>query len=136
MPRAHFSASNQHFRQKHAHRVDAVLEPVQRGELQVLDSEALEHLEPALAGAELLGLRVVRHDVPGIDERPRRKLAHVVPEIDAGGLVVIDDPDLAADHLRKPDGGGVAPQGQTWPSRLLLCTQKQHCRWQCRYGHY
>jgi hypothetical protein len=33
---------------------------VQRGELQVLESEALEHLEPALAGAELLGLRVVR----------------------------------------------------------------------------
>jgi hypothetical protein len=28
----------------------------------------------------------VRHDVPGIDVRPRRKLAHVVPEIDAGGL--------------------------------------------------
>jgi hypothetical protein len=71
------------FRQKHAHRVDAVLDPVQRGELQVLEAEALEHLEPALAGAELLGLRVVRHDVPGIDVRPRGKLAHVVAEIDA-----------------------------------------------------
>jgi hypothetical protein len=40
------------FRQKHAHRVDAVLEPMQRSELQGLESEALEHLEPALAGAE------------------------------------------------------------------------------------
>jgi hypothetical protein len=39
--------------------------------------------------------------VPGIDVRPRRKLAHVVAEIDAAGLVVIDDPDLTADHLRR-----------------------------------
>src|SRR4051812_35429385 len=81
---------------------------MQRGELQVLEAEALEHLEPALAGAELLGLGVVRYDVPGIDVRTRRKLAHVVPEIDAGGLVVIDDPDLAADHLREPDRGRIA----------------------------
>ena len=35
------------FRQKHAHRVDAILEPMQRGELQVFKSESLEHLEPA-----------------------------------------------------------------------------------------
>jgi hypothetical protein len=74
-------------RQKHAHRVDAVLEPMHRCELQVLESEALEYLEPALAGAEFLGLRVVRHDVPGIDVRARPKLAHVVAEIDAAGLV-------------------------------------------------
>jgi hypothetical protein len=54
MPRA-FVGIEPAFRQKHPHRVDAVLQPVQRGELQGLESEALEHLEPALADAELLG---------------------------------------------------------------------------------
>jgi hypothetical protein len=41
------------------HHVDAILELVQRGGLQGLQSEALKHVEPALAGAELLGLRVL-----------------------------------------------------------------------------
>jgi hypothetical protein len=31
-----------------------------------------------------------------------------VAEIDAGRFVVVDDPDLAPDHLREPDRGGVA----------------------------
>jgi hypothetical protein len=56
--------------------------------------------------------------VAGIDVRPRRKLAHVVPEIDAVSLVVIDDPDLAADHLRKPDRGRIA---DAHPSKSALC---------------
>jgi hypothetical protein len=40
---------------------------MQRCERDVLEAEAFQHLEPALAGAELLGLGIVRHDVAGID---------------------------------------------------------------------
>jgi hypothetical protein len=31
-----------------------------------------------------------------------------VAEVDARGLVIVDDADLAADQLGEPDGGGVA----------------------------
>jgi hypothetical protein len=51
---------------------------------------------------------VMRHDVPGVDVGPRIELAHVVAKIDAGGLVIVDDADLAADHLREPDRGRIA----------------------------
>jgi hypothetical protein len=81
---------------------------MQRGNADVLEPQAFEHLEPALAGAELLGLGIVRHDVAGINVRPRAELPHVVAEIDAGGFVVVDDPDLASDQLREPDRGRVA----------------------------
>jgi hypothetical protein len=36
----------------------------------MLEPEILEQLEPAFAGAELLGLGIVRHDVAGIDIGP------------------------------------------------------------------
>ena len=59
---------------KHAHRVDAVLDhgPRQRKRGDHMSREAFEHLEAALAGAELARLRVVRDDVAGIDVGPRR----------------------------------------------------------------
>jgi hypothetical protein len=31
---------------------------------------------------------------------------HVMAEIDAGGFVIVDDPDLSPHHLREPDRGG------------------------------
>src|SRR5262249_12925560 len=53
------------FRQDHAHGVDTVLHPMQRGNADVLEAQAFQHLEAALAGAELLGLGIVRHDGMG-----------------------------------------------------------------------
>ena len=107
MPRAHLPASNQH----RGMTIRTALMPSSTrcsGASVMFEAEALEHFEPALAGAELLGLHVVRHDVAGIDVGPLVDLADVVAEFDAGGFVVVDEVDLAADDLREPDRGGVA----------------------------
>jgi hypothetical protein len=47
------------FRQKHAHRVDAVLEPVHRGELQVLQSEAAAHRWRVWHGGYIVTFRMM-----------------------------------------------------------------------------
>jgi hypothetical protein len=50
----------------------------------------------------------LRDDVAGIGIRPRHDLAHVVAEVHARRLVVVDQPHLSPDSLREPDRGGVA----------------------------
>src|SRR4029078_13481384 len=69
------------------------------------------------------GLRAVRQVVPGIDIGAQIDLPDVVPEIDAGGFVIIDDADFAPDHLREPDRGGVAdsevPRGPYQRRRVI-----------------
>src|SRR5262245_66238098 len=49
-----------------------------------------------------------RERVTYIRMLPRADLPDVVAKIDAGGFVVVDDPDLAPDHLREPDRGRIA----------------------------
>src|SRR5579883_528779 len=70
-------------RQHQAHRTDAVLDAMRWRQRDALEAERGQNLEPALAGAKLLGLRIVRHDVARIRVRLGGKLPHVVTEIDA-----------------------------------------------------
>jgi hypothetical protein len=51
--------------------------------VRFLSPKALKHFPPTLARADLLGLRIVRHDMAGIHVRPHNDLTHVIAEIDA-----------------------------------------------------
>ena len=105
------------FRKEHADGIDAVLDAMQWSNSQILQSKAFHHLDPALSRCKLSRSGIMRNDVPGVDVRQPRKVAHVMCEVDAGCFVIIDDVDLATDDLGKPDRGGHPGFPDPIPSR-------------------
>ena len=86
-----------------ANRLNPVLDRKPRGN-RGAKAHALQHLDPALARAQLAGLGVVRQDQRGVEIGPLTKRPRIPVEGNPVVLDVVDQPDFAAHELRQPNG--------------------------------
>ena len=91
-------------RQQRAHGLYAVLNAKARCQPDFTEAagfqpQVFQGVDAADTCAELAGLRVMRQDMARIDIGLSLELTHVMPQVCAGGLVVVDDVNLFADLL-------------------------------------